>query len=87
MRLSEQLDSSQRALINVIVTTSNSGLDNLVAITDPDIRNWLFNTSLIVLSQRGAERAKALGFCNTIAIAPQASDDAIMATIKTIIER
>ncbi len=86
IRLSDRLTRSQRARINVIVTTSNEGLENLVAITDADIRKWLFNVSLIVLSQRGAERAKALGFSNTIAIAPQASDEAIMATIRRISE-
>ncbi len=86
IRLSEQLTRSQRTQIDVIVTTSNEGLENLVAITDADIRKWLFDTSLIVLSQRGAERARALGFNNTIAVAPQASDDAIMATIKRISE-
>ena len=84
--LAQALDTAQRNNIGVIVTTSNEGLENLVAITDPDLRGWLQNIPLIVLSGRGAEKAKTLGF-RTIVISPQASDDAIMDTIKRIIER
>ena len=83
--LSDQLDTAQRDKIRVIVTTSNEGLTNLVAMTDLDWRGWLFATNLIVLSERGARKAQELGFQN-VTITPQASDDAIMGTIKRIIE-
>ena len=85
INLSEQLDTAQRNKICVIVTTSNEGLTNLIAMTDLDWRGWLFATNLIVLSERGARKAQELGFQN-VTISPQASDDAIMGTIKRIIE-
>ena len=82
--LSRQLNIQQRKNIDVIVTTSNEGLENLVAIADTDLLEWLLSKALVVLSARGADKAKALGFRNTIAIAPQANDDAIIDTIKRI---
>jgi uroporphyrinogen-III synthase len=62
---------------DIIVTTSNQGLENIVEIAGRGIRRALFATPLVVTSRRARARAAELGFRARIVAAPSA-DDAVL---------
>lgn len=70
----------QNNQINLIVTTSVDGLKNL-KILFQDVWGQLKNIPLIVISKRMQDAANELGFQN-ILLAQNASDNAILSTIK-----
>lgn len=59
---------------DLIVVTSNEGLQNLYDQTEGPSRTWLLEQQLIVISERGARRAQELGFRRT-AIVTESTDD------------
>lgn len=67
--------------IDVIICTSNHGLQNLVAMTDETSRQWLQNMRLLVISDRMVHLAKELGFTHKPMVAKNASDAAIIETL------
>ena len=73
----EALDAWKKAKVNVVLATSQNSLDNLLQLIGSDGKSWLYNQSLLVVSSRLAEYAKALGFSN-IVIAKSASDGSII---------
>jgi len=76
------LNEEQRKRINIVVSTSNEGLENLYIMTEEVIRPWLLDLRLVVLSSRAVVAAKQLGFKHQPLVAPQASNTAILETIK-----
>jgi len=66
---------------DIIICTSNTGLQNLVTLLDKQNQSWLFNTPLLVISQRMAEFAHKLGFVKPVLIADNASNKAILNTL------
>lgn len=67
--------------IDLVICTSNQGLQNLVAMVKPEDQSWLLQQQLIVLSQRMVALAKELHFINPPFVAVNATDDAIMQTL------
>jgi len=65
-----------------IVVTSNEGLENLYSMIDSAHQPALLSSPLIVVSQRAAALAKALGFKQAPLVAKSASNDAIISAIK-----
>lgn len=64
--------------VNVIVSTSNTCLQNLLILVDASTRAWLQNMPLLVASSRIAAQAKGLGFVKQPVIADNATDAAII---------
>lgn len=67
-------------LIDVVTATSNESLDNLVKMLGEEGQGKLLSTPLLVVSQRMARHAEALG-CQQIYLAEDASDKAILAEL------
>lgn len=71
----------QRGELQMIITTSNAGLSNLMAMVDVADHNALLNTPLLVVSTRGQALAKQLGFQQPPLLAAGAGDEAIIQTL------
>jgi len=71
----------QRDELQVIITTSNEGLQNLVEMVDARDRARLLATPLLVVSSRGQALARELGFQRPPLLAARASDEAIIETL------
>ena len=67
-------------LIDVVTATSNESLDNLFKMLGAEGQPKLVSTPLLVVSQRMARHAQALG-CQQIYLADDASDKAILAEL------
>jgi uroporphyrinogen-III synthase len=70
----------QKKTLDYIISTSNEGLHNLIAMVDKARQARIIATPLVVVSERMALDAHALGF-TAIMIAKNASDEAILATL------
>lgn len=68
----------QRQAPDLIIVTSNEGLQNLYDQTQGQTRAWLLEQQLIVISERGAQRARELGFRHTAIIAAHADDQGLL---------
>ncbi len=68
----------ERGELDVIVTTSNEGLQNLYDMVGEQGRPWLLCTKIIVVSERAVDLAKRLGFKSKPIVSAQASDEAIL---------
>ena len=74
----------QGAKIDIVMVTSQDGLQNLVEMADMEQRReWLLNTQLAVISPRVAQLASRLGFKHPALTASQASDDAMVTACTT----
>lgn len=69
--------------IDIVVCTSVEGLHNLQALLGEADSQWLRRTPLVVVSARLAAAARALGCRQQPVSAQEASDEAIVAAIKT----
>ena len=67
--------------IDLVIVTSNEGLQNLYDIAGAQKRGWLLAKQLIVISQRTADLAKQLGFLQPPIIAPSADDPGLLAAV------
>ena len=65
---------------DIVSATSDEGLENLVALAGPD-RARLLTLPLIVNSERGAGRARALGFRGAVRVASPAGDEGQLAAL------
>lgn len=72
---------------DIIVTTSNEGLENLVEMTEASRRETLFATPLVVTSRRARARAAELGFRGRVATAASADDDEILECVVSVVEK
>lgn len=73
----------QQGEIQIVVITSNEGLQNLFDIVGELGQQWLYDTPLIVVSRRTQRRARELGFSHTPLLAGEASDEAIVEALIT----
>lgn len=64
--------------IDIVICTSNTGLQNLIEMVGQANRARLQNMSLLVVSERMASMAKTLGFVKPPLIADNATDSAII---------
>jgi uroporphyrinogen-III synthase len=81
------LDAWQRDAIRAVTVTSNESLQNLVDMLDPRIRPRLFATPLVVVSERGLELARELGFQQAIETTSEAGDEAIIEALIRLSQR
>ncbi len=75
--------SWQNQGLDLIIVTSNEGLENLVEMVGVESRSDLFKTQLVVLSQRAVALATTLGFLHTPLVAVQASDSGLIETVQS----
>lgn len=68
--------------IHLVTVTSNQALENLYHMLDIKERPLLLSTALVVPGQRCAQLAQQLGFTGQILIADNATDDAMLASVR-----
>lgn len=68
--------------VDIIVVSSNEGIQNLYKITDVENRDKLLQIPLVVMSHRNALFARKLGFIQEPVIASQSSDEGLVAAIE-----
>ncbi len=78
-----RLTQWQQGGLDMLVCTSNTGLQNLVTIVGESARNWLMNMPLLVISERMAEFAQTIGFVKKPIVADNATDEAIVQALLT----
>jgi len=71
----------ERGEIDIIIVTSNEGLENLVDMAGAAWRHWLFDTPLVVMSERTAQLAQRLGFTQPAIVAVRASDAGLVSAL------
>lgn len=81
--LSDYLTAAQRDALDVIIVTSNEGVENLFAMAGERWRPWLLQQQLVVVGPRAAQRARELGFVQPAFIAAQASDEGLINAVQT----
>lgn len=67
--------------IDAAVVTSNTGLANLVKLTLAEQRRYLFNTPLILMSERTRRLARQQGFVSGLAITRRRDDPGLLAAL------
>ena len=72
----------QNNQIAAIVITSATSLKNLLEITPANVTPQLLQVPLLLINQRIVDIAKAAGFISDLFVAAEASDDAIIETLK-----
>ena len=75
----------QGRAIDAAVVTSNTGLANLVKLTLAEQRRSLFNTPLILMSERARRFARQQGFVAGLRIAPSQDDPGLLAALLNMI--
>lgn len=78
------IDDWQQNCIDFVVVTSSAGLNNLVTMLGDDGWSLLKNSQLVTVSQRVADLAKKMGIIKPAVITEKPSDEAIIASLKTI---
>ncbi len=71
---------------DIIIVTSNDGLDNLVTLTHDHWKTSLFNTPLVTMSDRMITLAKERGFVSGLAIAPDKTDEGLLSALLELVE-
>ena len=72
----------EHTAVDIIVTTSGEGLENLCAMLGETYRAWLCRLPLVVVHQRLCDRARQLGFTAEVLIAREPADEAILECIQ-----
>jgi len=67
-----------RGEVDVIIVTSGEGLRNLLEMVGEAGRPWLYHTPLLVVSERIADLARALGWRTAPVVAARADDTALV---------
>lgn len=70
---------AEAAGCEIITVTSNEGVANLLAMTEPSTRTRLLGRPLVTVSERGAARAREAGFTGPITVAGGADSQSIVA--------
>jgi uroporphyrinogen-III synthase len=68
--------------VDVIVVTSNEGLQNLHRLAGNNLHGWLTARQLVVVSARAAALAADLGFTHPARVAPSASDAGLLSALQ-----
>lgn len=76
------LHDGARDNIDVIVVTSNEGIENLLELTSDAARPALLKLPLALMSRRGAELAATRGFIGPLLVAASATDEALVDAIR-----
>jgi uroporphyrinogen-III synthase len=71
----------QQGRIQAVVTTSNEILQNLYDMLGTQERSTLLQLPLVVMSRRGAELARQLGFTSEAVVAKESTTDALLKAI------
>lgn len=72
----------QKNQIAAIVITSAASLQNLVELTPEPVVSLLYRVPLVLINQRLVDVAREAGFSNKLIIATEASDEAMIETLK-----
>jgi uroporphyrinogen-III synthase len=70
---------------DAIIVSSNEGLENLLKLTLEEDKKSLFDTPLVVMSIRNAERAKEMGFTMDIGTAKRKSDEGLVSVLLELV--
>ena len=70
--------------LDVIVLTSNEGLQNLYNQVDAAHRSQLLETPLVVIGERTAQLARQLGFSGLVNVAHSASDASLLEALRAL---
>ncbi|MGD8639883.1 MAG: uroporphyrinogen-III synthase [Gammaproteobacteria bacterium] len=68
----------QQGAVDIVIVTSNEGLENLLAMAGDQAAEQLLTLPLIVVSERSRDRARQLGFRGEVIIAQQPSDQGLI---------
>ncbi len=77
------IDAWRQDEIHIVCITSTDGLSNLLEMLGDMGREWLLHTPIVTLSELQAAACRRFGLVDEVLIAPEASDEAILETIKT----
>lgn len=72
---------AENGAVDIIIITSNEGLQNLFDMVGESGHYWLLQTPLLLVSERTAEFARQLGFTREAIIATKASDTALLQSL------
>ncbi len=81
----EQLSFIQSQKISAIISTSLESLNNVYYLLGSEGRDWLLNTTMLVISPAMAERCRELGFTHPALVAKNASNAAIMECLSSFL--
>ncbi|WP_457671185.1 uroporphyrinogen-III synthase [Thiolapillus sp.] len=84
-RNADNLVRGWEQMVDVVTVTSSAILDNLLQLLGPEGKEKLCRTPLVVLSERTAAHARALG-CRQVLVAEQAGDRGILQTLCQFVE-
>lgn len=70
---------------DAVIVSSNEGLENLITLTAKDDRKQLFNTALVVMSDRNADLAKETGFVSKIKVTTEKSDEGLLSALQELV--
>jgi len=70
---------------DVVIVSSNEGLENLLKLTQVENKQQLFKSPLVVMSERNANLARELGFISNIGIAKAKSDEGLLNTVLDLV--
>jgi uroporphyrinogen-III synthase len=76
------LDRWARGEVDVVTVTSNEGLHNLYEMVGEQGRQRLLDTPLVVVSERGAELARSLGFRREVRVSASADPNGLLAALR-----
>ncbi len=76
-----EVESVCASTLDIITVTSNEGLNNLVVILSALCPELLWQTPLVVVTEKMHTNARNLGFKNTILVAKKASNEAILESV------
>lgn len=70
---------------DVVIISSNEGLENLLKLTPEADQEKLFKTPLVVMSARNQDLAKELGFVSDINIAKSKNDEGLLSAVLELV--
>lgn len=70
----------------IVIITSNQGLENLLSLTLEQDKKLLIETPLVVMSDRNAILAKELGFNSKISVVKSKTDEGLLAAVLELVE-
>ena len=75
----------QDTIPDAIIITSNESLENLLTLTLEEDKAKLFNTPLVLMSERAVELAEEFGFTSSIQLASDKNDEGLLSALIEII--
>jgi uroporphyrinogen-III synthase len=75
----------QNSAPDAVIVSSNEGLENLLKLTEEKDRKQLFNTPLVVMSERNEKLAKSIGFVSKVEIANTKNDEGLLSAVFNLV--